>query len=74
VVEKPIVVEVAKPIPILPPDALIQDCQAPALPVEPPTYAEILRLLQGQIAALAECQSQIEAIRKWRSDVQPNPD
>jgi len=74
VVEKPSIVEVAKPIPILPPDALLQDCEAPALPTNPPTYADVLRLFQEQIAALAQCQERIEALKQWRADVEPNPD
>jgi len=38
--------------------------------VEPPTYAEVLRILQGQMAALAECQARIEAIRSWREGIE----
>ena len=61
--------EVPVQVPILPPSALLEDCEAPALPVEPPTYGEILRLLQSQMAALAECQARIEAIQAWRESV-----
>jgi len=74
VVTRPVPVEVPVQVPILPPSALLEDCEAPALPVEPPTYGEILRLLQSQMAALAECQARIEALREWRSNVEPNTD
>jgi len=73
VVTKTVPVEVPVQVPILPPVEILQDCQAPALPVAPPTYGEVLQILQQQDTALAQCQAAIEAIRKWRNSLDDSP-
>jgi len=63
-----------KPITNLPPKELIRDCPAAPSPEEAPTYGQLLILLAQKDAALDQCQITIDSIRKWRSDVEPNPD
>lgn len=61
-------VEVPTPVPVYPPDALLADCEAPALPVDPPRWGEVLVYLSRYATALAKCQSQIESLQDWRYD------
>ena len=54
---------------LAPPQALLQDCPHPDLPVA--TNGDLLRLLRGYEAALDACNIDKRALREWAEKVAP---